>query len=544
MDKKEHKKKQGNMEGFVLPKDNLKPKIASKPVRKVAPINPAPVKQLPINDISNDVAPPLEVPKNQPDFPRYYSPYANNISRSRPQDKTHKKWSKKKKVLTSLLVVFLLFFAVGSWYGINIIGSLDKAFHGNIFSDIHALFSTTKLKGEDQGRVNILLAGDSSDDPGHQGADLTDSIMVVSIDTKNDTGFMLSIPRDLWVNIPGIGNSKINAANTLNNFNQPGYPSGGMGALQQIVQQDLGIPIDYYALIDYTAFKQAVDAVGGIQITINSPDPRGLYDAYTHLKLPNGLVTLNGQQALDLARARGDDAAGDISYGFPQSDFDRTQHQRQMLVALVKKSQTVGVLANPSKATGLINAFGDNIQTNLTLPDAIRLLQLTKSVSISKLQSVTYQYGGTNSILEGYTDPYSGQEALIPTAGIGDFSQLQQYYQELTSSNPVVKEGPSVVVLNGSNVTGQAKKFDSILTNDGFSSLGVADASTIYPNSLVVDLTNGQKPNSKALLLSLLPKGTQVTTSTSSPAEALEAQGYTSSFVVILGQDASNIQQP
>src|SRR5581483_1704119 len=149
--------------------------------------------------------------------------------------------------------------------------------------------------------------------------------MLLSINTKNNTAWMLSIPRDLWVNIPNHGYNKINAVYEFgqnDNFSENGYPNGGMGELEKIVSQKLAIPIDYYALINYTAFKQSVDAVGGVSINIQSHDPRGLFDAYTHLKLPNGNVTLNGQQALDLARARGDNAAGDISYGFPQSDFD------------------------------------------------------------------------------------------------------------------------------------------------------------------------------------------------------------------------------
>lgn len=128
--------------------------------------------------------------------------------------------------------------------------------------------------------------------------------MVVSLDTKNHTGFMLSIPRDLYVDLGGSwGHQKINAANEVSSFRQAGYPAGGMGQLEQVVQNELGIPIDYYALIDYTAFKDAVNAVGRITVTIQSSDPRGLYDAYTNLKLPNGQVTLTGNEALELARS-------------------------------------------------------------------------------------------------------------------------------------------------------------------------------------------------------------------------------------------------
>jgi LCP family protein required for cell wall assembly len=481
---------------------------------------------------------------NQAESPRYYSSYKSDVPVEPLRRSKHKKkWTFKRKALTSAMAILILGFGIGAWYGSSIIGSLDKAFHGNVFSDVHALVSSTTLKGETQGRVNILLAGDSADDPDHQGADLTDSVMILSINPKTHTGFMLSVPRDLWVEIPGMGHSKINAANDVTNFSAPGYPSGGMGQLEQIVQTDLGIPIDYYALIDYSAFKESVDAVGGITIDLQSPDPRGIYDAYTHLKLPNGEDNLTGQEALDLARARGDDGSGDISYGLPNSDFDRTQHQRQMLAALAGKAKNIGVLANPIKVSQLFNAFGSNIKTDLNLQDMIRLMQITKGMDVSHLQSLTYSYGGSNSLLTDYTSP-DGQESLVPAEGVDNFGQLQQFYQQLTSNNPVVREAPSVVILNGSSTDDLAHKEATTLTSEGFNVVGVTDADNEYTSSMIVDFTNGQKPASDQILKTLLPKDTVSTASDSSPAEATEAQGYTANFVVVLGQDTSNIQQP
>jgi LCP family protein required for cell wall assembly len=453
-------------------------------------------------------------------------------------------------VVTSALALLVVGFVFGGWYGSRLIGNLDKVFHGNVFSDVHALFSNTKLKGEDQGRVNILLAGDSADDPNHGGAQLTDSIMVVSIDTKTHTGFMLSIPRDLWVNIPGWSHQKINAANDVANFSQAGYPKGGMGQLEQIVQTNLSIPIDYYALINYTAFKDSVNSVGGITINIQSPDPRGLYDPNIAkvdggpLKLPNGIVNLNGQTALNLARARGDPCScGHIEYGFPQSDYNRTQHQRQMLTALAQKAQSVGVLANPIKVSQLFNSFGNNIATDLNLQDVLRFIQITKGMNVSSLQPLALSNSGQHALLTGYLAP-DGEEAFIPTEGIDNFGQIQQYYQQLTSGSPVVKEAPSVVVLNAGGVTGLAHKEASMLQSKGFNVIGAADASSQYPNSLIVDLSNGQKPASKQLLQTIFTRNTTTTTSITSSTEASEAQGYNANFVVILGQNTISTQQP
>ena len=449
----------------------------------------------------------------------------------------NRKFTKKRLVWRSLAIILFIGLGIGGYVSFKGIGALNKVFHGNVFSDMTAAFNNTPLKGENTGRVNILLAGDSVDDPHHAGANLTDSIMVISINTKNHSGFMLSIPRDLWVNVPTLGPQKINAANIVNSFKLAGYPSGGMGQLEEIIHKDLGIPIDYYALIDYTAFRDAVNAVGGIGVNINSPDPRGLYDPGVIPRIPNGHVTLNGATALGLARSRGDQYG---SYGFPNSDFSRTMYQREMLLAVAEKAASVGVLGNPVRVTELFDALGNNVHTDLTLQNVLRFIQITKGMNVTNLQSVTYSYGGANGLLTSYTDPSSGEEALIPTAGLGNFGPLQQYYEQLTSSNPIVRESPSVVLLNASDVNGLAAKQRAILQGKGYNVAAIADANSLHPATMIVDNSRGTKPNSLKLLKQLYP-GTSVTSAAGS-AEAAEAKGYTSDFVVILGQnwDSSN----
>ena len=457
------------------------------------------------------------------------------IHRYRTSHKSSKaNWRPKRIIKTAAIAITLSVVGIGGWFGANLLGNVNKVFHGNVFSDAHALISGSSLK-ESGGRINILLAGDSVDDPGHNGATLADSIMVISFNPKTKTGFILSVPRDLWVYIPSMGHQKINAANVVSRFNETGYPSGGMGQLQQIVQTDLGIPIDYEALIDYSAFKDAVNAVGGITINIQSPDPRGLYDAYTHLKLPNGEVALTGAEALNLARARGDGSAGDVSYGFPSSDFTRTMYQRKMLEALFTKASSVGVLSNPIKVTSLFNAFGNNVQTNLSLGDVLSLISATSGLNLNNLQSESYSYGGTKPLIIGYTDPKSGEEALIPTLGIDNFSQLRAFYQQLTSSNPVVQEAPTVTLLNASDVSGLASREAKVLEGQGFNVVSMADASSVYPTSLIVDSSSGLKPASISLLKSDITGS--VTNSLSTDAESKEATNYSSNFVVIMGQN-------
>lgn len=348
----------------------------------------------------------------------------------------------KKVLLTTSILLAVVLVGSGAWVGWKFLQNEAKIFGwGGLFG----LLENSKLKGEDQGRVNILLVGNSADDPGHAGANLTDSIMLVSLDTQNHKAFMLSIPRDLYVNIPGFGYAKINEAyqdGNNSNFIAPGYPSGGMGLLEEVVSQKFNVPINYYALVNYSAFRDAVNAVGGISVNIQSSDPRGLYDPNISpvdggpLRLTNGVHNLDGQTALNLARARGDSY---YSYGFPRSDFDRTEHQRQMLLALKDKATSVGVLSNPIKLGNLFDSLGKNVTTDFQLKEVRRLYVVMKDIPSGQIQSASLNDAklGTQdhvNLLQSYTTR-SGQSALVPAAGIEDYSQVAAYVAQLEQVN-------------------------------------------------------------------------------------------------------------
>lgn len=528
MDRKPSRRRPSSIDGFV-PLKHLRPRTinrASLPLLGSQPGVAPPQVQRP--RLVNSPATP------QPSLPPQMAPKV--AAKDKP--KKEKKPSKHRR-LKKVGIVFAILALIGGLYGWKLMASLGKAFHGNLFSDAKALVTTQKLKGEDEGRVNILLAGNSADDPGHDGAQLTDSIMILSLDTKAHTAMMLSIPRDTWVPIPGMGHQKINAANTVDDFKKDGFPDGGMGQLESVIKQNFGIPVHYYALINYSAFRDTVNAVDGITVNIKSPDSRGLYDPNIlpreggPLKMPNGPVNLNGQQALNLARSRGDSY---YSYGFPQSDFDRTQHQRQMLVALGEKATTSGVIANPIKVSSLFSAVGKNVKSDLSLANVLRLNQLTKDINLQNIRSLTIAGDGDTELLTNYTAA-DGQMALVPVAGIDSFNRIQQYYKQLTSNNPVVKEGPTVVVLNGGDVTGLAHKTELALQAKGYNVVGIATAGHKYDKSMIIDLSNGKNPNSLKALKQLAPANSPVATSVSTNGQASEARDYTADFVLVLGSN-------
>ncbi|MBW4062059.1 LCP family protein [Candidatus Saccharibacteria bacterium] len=334
------------------------------------------------------------------------------------------------------VVLLIGIIGVGGWTAYKFVTNTNKVASGGILG----LLSATKLSGESTGRVNILLAGNSADDPGHGGAQLTDSLMVVSLDTANNTAYMLSIPRDLWVNVPGHGYEKINAV----------YPQGGMSLLEQVVSDDLGVNINYYTLVDYTAFKQAVDAVGGISVTIASTDARGIYDPNvgldnntSPLSLTNGVHVLSGETALELARARNDPTPnGNTGYGLPNGDFDRAANQRLMLVALKDKVASASTFTNPVKISELLDALGSNVKTDFTTSDLRRLVELSKTIPSTSITSVSLTTTTSGNLLASYSTT-DGQDAIIPAAGVNDFSAIQSYIANLNAGTATASPSPA-----------------------------------------------------------------------------------------------------
>jgi polyisoprenyl-teichoic acid--peptidoglycan teichoic acid transferase len=444
------------------------------------------------------------------------------------------RWQKIREKITwkrTFIVFAILALLVGGWVGGKFIYNFQKLFGGNIFG----VLSATKLKGEDQGRVNILLAGNSADDVGHNGGELTDSIMLISVDTKNNKAFLLSIPRDLWVDIPGEGHAKINEAyvdGEATKFDEKGYTEGGMGLLEKVVEDNFDIDIHYTSLVNYKALKEAVDAVGGVDFTVKSSDPRGIYDPNIDyvtrkplVKLSNGTHHLNGQQALNLSRARGNHYR---SYGLPAGDFDRAANQRQLMIALKNKAVSAGTLANPAKLSSLSDAIGRNVKTTFSVSEVRRLYDISKKINSNNIQSLSLNDANGKNLLESYNA--RGQSALIPALGVDEYYDIQQFLRQQMSNNPVVQEGAKIVVLNSTDTGGLASKEKSSLQAKKFYVTEVGDAgSEVLAASKIIDTTAGKKPGTLQQLIKIY--GNNVTTT--NPYAGM----YEADFIIVIGSD-------
>lgn len=444
-------------------------------------------------------------------------------------------WLTKRKVIAFLVVLALLSVF---YFGIKIFMTSSKLFSGNIFD---LLGSGATLKVDQYGRSNILVFGTSEDDPSHTdaGADLTDSIMLISIDQKAKNTVMMSVPRDLWVKYGSQcmngSEGKINALYQCN-YDNGNDEKGGAQALMDLVGSKFGVDIQYYAHVNYTVVRDTVNAVGGVTVDIDSSDPRGVldrnfdwachYKCY-YVKWPNGPANLNGDQALALARAR-NDAGG---YGLGGGNFDREQYQQKIIVALKDKAATAGTLANPVAISGILDALGSNVRTNFSAGEVKTLIKLAGDMPSSSIKHASLVEPGKAVVTTGNA---GGQSIVKPVAGLYDFSDLQRFVRsKLTVSNNNSEE-PTIEVLNGSDYPGMAGKKAAELTKAGFGDVatGDTDSDSAYGDYVWYDLSGGKKPMALSKLKSILgssPTGTVLPGGVQSDAD----------FVIIVGNGAN-----
>ncbi len=376
--------------------------------------------------------------------------------------KTPEQKAKRKKIIKRVMIALLiLLLAIGGYVGVKALIAGSKTLKGNLFDFVQK----APLKMDENGRSNILIVGTSEDSEGgeHPGGNLTDSIMMLSLDQNKKDAFMVSMPRDMWVKLDtacDVGyESKINAVYMCasdDGINE----EAGMKALQDKVGEVFGMDLQYYVHVNNTVVKDAVDAVGGVTIKVESEDPRGIYDPNfdwqcNHqckmVNYKNGEVAqMDGAHALAFARAR--NAQG--GYGLPNGNFDREKNQQKVMRALQDKAISAGTLTNVGKVTGLIDAFGNNLRTNFEVKEIRTLVDVGQLVKGDKLQSISLNKEGESVVTTGMA---SGQSVVQPLAGLYSYSGIQSYIRKQISSDAVTKEAANVVVLNGSGIAGAAQ---------------------------------------------------------------------------------------
>jgi LCP family protein required for cell wall assembly len=241
-------------------------------------------------------------------------------------------------------------------------------------------------------RVTVLVMGVDRR-PGESTRTRTDSMMLLTMDPVAKTAGVLSIPRDLYVEVPGYGLDRINSANVL----------GGGQLAKQTAEYNLGVRVDYYAIVDFNAFTTLVDEIGGIDVdvprTINDPTYPDNNYGYDPFYIEAGSQHLDGVTALKYARTRHAD-----------SDFGRAERQQQVLMAIRSKVISVEMLPTLiSKAPVMVGTLGDSIETDMSVDQMVRLAVSARDVPRENIRTAVID----GNYITVYTTP-QGASVLIP----------------------------------------------------------------------------------------------------------------------------------
>jgi LCP family protein required for cell wall assembly len=271
-------------------------------------------------------------------------------------------------------------------------------------------WQTGPLSADTGGRTNVLVLGVG--DPGHAGQNLSDTIMVVSLDEASHRIAQVSIPRDLRVNIPGYGSSKINAAHAY----------GGVRLAEQTVSNTLDTQVDYYVKTDFSGLKGVVDAVGGLDVDVKDRLTDTEYPCDDNqykvcgLDIKPGLQHMDGARALQYVRCR---------KGTCGNDFGRAERQQEVIGLLKPKVLDVHLLLEPAKLKQLCAAIQKGVQTDLGLIQLAELANRWRTDSTNNPVNLVLSTA-PNGYLRG--DP-AGTSDLLPIGG--DFSAIAHKFKVL-----------------------------------------------------------------------------------------------------------------
>ncbi len=368
-------------------------------------------------------------------------------------------------------------------------------------------------------RVTILVLG-IDERQQEKGPFRTDTMMLLTLDPVTLEAGMLSIPRDLWVPIPGYQDARINTAHFLGDlYDYEGSPGGGPGLAMETVEYNLGVPVDYYARLNFQGFIDLVDLIGGIDINVeetihDDAYPTGDYGTEV-LHIEPGLHHFDGEMALKYARTR---------HG--SSDFDRARRQQKVMLAILDRVTSLEMLPQlASRAQDIFATVEDSVSTNMTLDEMLALGGLALKVNREEIRFGVIDEKCT----DGWVTP-TGAQVLVPLRDC--MRQVRDYVfgiSELVEGPSVEEEAATIAVLNGTPELGLASTTARYLIDNGLQVTDFDNADRQdYATSLII--VNRPKPATAEQLRMMLNLPEAAITSGANPTANQD-------IIVILGSD-------
>ncbi|MBR3169325.1 LCP family protein [Candidatus Saccharibacteria bacterium] len=437
-----------------------------------------------------------------------------------PTKKTKKSASRKRKIISRVIlgfiIVAILAVVIFILYLNGIIAKITNN-QGNLFDFLSENY--IPLKTDENGRTNILAFGTSGYDMEgtegegtHDGAQLTDSIMIISLNQETGDFAMIGLPRDLKASPTCTATGKINEIYWCNNQDGNNEEAGAK-ALMDEVSNILGIDLQYYAHLNWGSLVQIVDALDGINVTLDE-------DVHDYYIFDAGVeYHLNGEEALRLARTR---------YGTAHGDFSRSASQQKILIGIKNKifEKSLGL----PEIISLANTLGDNLRVNLSADELKTLAHLTSSFDFNDMRQVSLiepeNYMTTATI--------NGISYVLPIDGADNYTRIQEFVKKSFSNDPRDYEDPTILILNSTETPGLASTEENTLISEGYLSTQTGDINGNYTEKYTLyDVTN-EKPGTK----SLLEKKYSITSHSADELPADVNRDY--DFIIIIGQSEEN----
>lgn len=397
----------------------------------------------------------------------------------------------------------------------------------SLFSSIRRLVVAPDkaLNGEDSDRINVLLLGVGGE--GHDGPQLTDTIIMASYKPSTNQVGMISVPRDLTVNIPNYGYRKINAVNALAEMNEAG---SGLDATANTMKTILGQNVNYTIKVDFGGFEDIINDLGGIDVYVDRSFTDSTYPlddqdgGVQTVSFFEGWAHMDGTTALQFARSRhGSNGEG--------SDFARAARQQKMLLAVKDRALSLNVLLNPAKLNSILTTIRENVSTNMSLWEMIRLAEYVPKIDRDQIVMRVLDTAPGSPL---YQTTINDAFVILPRHE--DWSDLKLIAANIFADEPVVtsqeaalpekptsSDGVRVEIQNGTPTTGLAARTAELLESSGFTVALVSNAvERDYQKTMIFDYTNGKKAEELASLQTYLDADVIMT-----------PQGYLSSDAVV-----------
>ncbi|MEK7458834.1 MAG: LCP family protein [Patescibacteria group bacterium] len=415
------------------------------------------------------------------------------------------------------------------------------------------------LTGEESDRVNFLLLGVGG--AGHDGAQLSDTMVFGSFKPSTNELGMLSIPRDLYVSVPGYGNSKINAANA---YGEEAGTGKGLDLATAVVSEILDQPVHYTIRVDFDGFSSVINQLGGVDICVDRAFTDNQYPEYEGsptykiVTFEAGCQHLSGDEALEYARSRhGNNGEG--------TDFARAARQQKILLAVKDRALSLGVLLNPGKVTRILSTISNNIATNMSFWEMMKFAQYAPNIHTDAIALKVLDTAASGPLYSTTILPGPGY-IVLPRHD--DWSDLHVIAENIftvgdaPAATPTVAVTPttpsvSVEIQNGTSVSGLAYVTAQRLEGSNFDVVKIGNAqSKTVARTTIYDLTLGRKAAELSALKEFLGADVIMAsegwvydnsvvpsdlTTTETPGNTLVTANETVDFLIIVGEDAASL---